>query len=696
VDGDTGDWGQYKTTEIQQFVYTSTPELSKFDFQIFVTAGDGGVQNYQVSLLGSGDASQFTQVFDIPADQAENQGINIPWSQIAGSAFNAPSGFGSYSANPIHVSIVPLNKDFEVMDNGLVVLIAGTGYSQCKPEDWCDDPNRPPGEICCYLKADSSTDNTLRADFLSNYQWGDLSSDKFACFENPDGHFQVPEDAGNGIFISSLNNLIKANPNKPIRIVLDAQTTVDFPISNYYRGYDCDDTSVQGCTDGWDTAFKITVDGFGRINGYYAMAAGFPTMTEYQVWARLMWITGDQSPSSGSGWPAATGTGPFVWANGQGGGAGSNDGDPEKYGVVVRHVQVGYGPPIGDAPVSLGGIATYDSDYVYGAATTVFDVKFVSFSTRSDGIAMRDPASYGKALFIHGSDDILKTVTGVQGEVTWVALAVTFFAGFGVYGSLNCPCCFGPLGGFQPVNVPQCRNILVHDVLVPVIYAPFPDEDCYYAPGLIATKWGTNGDCYNFLIDAKYSNWPIVVENIQYSNWLIVDNTYNYIGVPLVNWMMNSNVKDATGNSVVAEYQLDGEAVKFENFYSDSYVAAPHGILEYNWGIGAAAATVTGTGTINTNGLLSHMFGNAPCFGGDGGDYKWAPCPTQDTSAAPQGSVLDQDSANNCVAYDGDARKSFSEVCASAGGVDTSNPSASVYGDNACPTPFCGLTFDFM
>ena len=49
----------------------------------------------------------------------------------------------------------------------------------------------------------------------------------------------------------------------------------------------------------------------------------------------------------------------------------------------------------------------------YGASVLVKDVKFVSFSSQSDGISMRNPASLGSGLFIHGSDDLLKTVTGV-------------------------------------------------------------------------------------------------------------------------------------------------------------------------------------------------------------------------------------------------------------------------------------------
>ena len=132
-----------------------------------------------------------------------------------------------------------------------------------------------------------------------------------------------------------------------------------------------------------------------------------------------MWITGNGFGSSGNGWPAARTTNPepFTWADNNTNT--QNVGDvPEHYGVVVTHVQVGYGPPIGDAPVSLGDFAGGVGDGItapnqYGAAVLVKDVKFVSFSMQSDGISMRNPASLGSGLFIHGSDDLLKTVTGV-------------------------------------------------------------------------------------------------------------------------------------------------------------------------------------------------------------------------------------------------------------------------------------------
>jgi len=405
-----------------------------------------------------------------------------------------------------------------------------------------------------------------------------------------------------------------------------------------------------------------------------------------------MWISGNgevkpEDGTSGNAWHAALNKDDFFWANAD---QGPNDGTPEKYSIDVSHIQFGYGPPINDAPVQLGDLWGSAEDNKYGGAVLLFDVKYVSFSRTADGFSMRNPASYGKALFIQGSDDLLKTTTGIDSSMPWTALAVTFYAGFAEYGSLSCPCCFGPEGGWQPGGANFCKDVLVQDILVPIIDAPWPSKDCYAAPGLFASKWGVkcdDADAFPLTTDST-----IYVENINYNNLLIVNNSYNNIRVPLVHWQMNSNTDK------VITYQLDNTAVRFDNFYSDSFFVGDQGLLFYNWGTDDYAAQIAGDGIIDATGISSHMFNTAPCSDGDGGKLKWRICP-MDGDVPDDSYKTDFDTAQLCGAYKDNDELTYAQACTMVTSqvVDLDRPTAKMYGSLPCETTqnFCGLGFPY-
>jgi len=712
---DTADWGTYQNTETQQFLYTGTESLAKHDFKIFLQTKIANVEKFKVSFFGNTDSEHFESNFDFPASKGwdcdgPDCGITIPWSSIPDKAWKPPPGSGTYYYNPIHVSIIPLDASGKMVgDTGLAVFISASSYPACTDEAWCENFDG----ICCFLKGDDSTDPPWTLPWNwdpKTYDKPQYSNNANACFMRDGESISMPGRASNGIYISTLNNLIKAHPDKHIKIVVHPLTTIDFPLSNYYSNFEEGPNLVEGYDVG-DWGSRISITGFGRINGYNTMKLytekTFDTNT-YNIWARLAWLNGKNlvgAGGSGTGWPAASGFQQFCWANGACNGGGDNmdnDGDSKKYYVDVSNVQFGYGPPIGEAPVNLGDFRPNADEY--GAAVIVFDVKYISFSTRADGPAMRNPASYGKALFIHGSDDLLKTTTGIEAplKVQWTALAVTFFGAFSQYGSLSCPCCFGPTGGFQPEDISYCRNVLVQDMLVPVLYAPEPSKDCYKAPGLFATKWGVACDSnVDFPID---QGLPITVENILYGNVFIPDNGFNWVQVPLVNWIMNSNV----AGKPPAKYQLENTAAKFYGVYAETFVNPEygHGFIEYNWGTGSSAAEVSGFGKLLMDDLWAHIDSEeptkTPCSNGLGYNnqyvFKWAVCPMK--GQVPPGSYLtDLPTAEKCHASDQQGNVwHFEDACKVLGNADPAvtleHPTATLYGDKPCENGlYCGLSF---
>ena len=467
-----------------------------------------------MSYLG-GDDDFYTEQYVSRNDAYFGDGVYIPYNDIVQNwPYSDP---GIYYANPLHISVVPLDEYYKFLPEfggALVIFVSAVPFDytdDCdSPEfgtQWCED-----NEICCYLKADDASGYTLQYPPGEDYAYKNMSGYPEACFGPNDVGSQLtdvqyvdggsPENSG---WISSLNNMIKAineyyAPSEQIyniRIVIDPKTTIEFPLSNYYilddgsRGYDVlSEDNPEG---------RISITGFGRIDGYPASFADLYRTnlftqqpmdgTELDVRKRLLWITGNGQGNSGSGWHTAEaldGSVPYYYANGKSADSAENNGeDVTQYGVVVQHIQIGYAPPLNDSPVVLGDFnygSDTDSEYGagYGASVLVEDTKFISFRKTSDGIAMRNPVSFGKGNFIHGSDDLQKTVTGIDG-VMWKSLALTIFAGHYYYGSIASPCTFGPASKFQK-NIPACLEVLFQDVLVPIaIYNNDYDQDALAA-----------------------------------------------------------------------------------------------------------------------------------------------------------------------------------------------------------------------
>ena len=452
--GDIGDWNGYDFTETHQYVITGTESLGEYNYYLNIDLNydDGrfnGVDALRISFLGAEGDAFFTSI-DVAIDDIANAGggLYIPWMSIVSSWPSDDPGL--YYFNPLHIVVVPMTNGVFVSNAALVIYLdanpvlpvddcATAGYELCNPDSGFNEPT-----ICCYIKADANdiVDGfayTLPFDWYptnAGYAYGYLSgangNDSYACFDDTQslihGPFVYNDSQGHQVWISSLNDLIKSTNTLyegfSIQVVIDAKTTVNFPLSNIYytnesgdwhSGYDVSQDTANG------RAGRVTVTGYGRINGVqgntlYSQGEPYP---DWRIASQLLWITGNGFASSGNGWPAANTDypQPFVWAD--------NSTDVqnlgvvlEHYGVVITHVQVGYAPPLEDAPVSPGDYAGEVGDGItapdgYGASVLVKDVKFVSFSSQSDGISMRNPASLGSGLFIHGSDDLLKTVTGV-------------------------------------------------------------------------------------------------------------------------------------------------------------------------------------------------------------------------------------------------------------------------------------------
>ena len=117
------------------------------------------------------------------------------------------------------------------------------------------------------------------------YRYSRLSgrngADAAVCFGGANG-IRMPYEAEDGTWVSSLNGLVESF-NKPdgrcategicsLRIVIDAKTTVNFPLSN--RIVNASDVLNESgyATFDVDSPGRITVTGFGRMSGLAAMA----------------------------------------------------------------------------------------------------------------------------------------------------------------------------------------------------------------------------------------------------------------------------------------------------------------------------------------------------------------------------------------------------------------------------------------
>lgn len=716
----TGSWGGSNfITETQQFVFSGLngAVLSDFDYRIFVQVDPnnaGDIKKLQISHLGNIAEDEFTTVDVVSLDQLWGdgaQGFEIPLSKIIKS-WKPKSG--TYDENPLHISILPMSEDDTFLAGypALAVFVSGTAVPATDCENigsnWCNPTDDK--EICCYIKADPKMypSQTLPMDWKPDAAYvnavgkysGRNGNDAFACFSDETTMIQGPYmTSDNGVWVSSLNNLLKSTQSQglyagmSIRVVVDPKTTVNFPLSNLF----CIDGKDPDC--GYDVGGgRITIEGYGRINGYAAQQEFDGDFAgEYRVKSSLIWLTGDGTQSSGNGWNAFNDVG-FTWANGDSPGAAKNDGMMEsRYGVVVKHAQIGYGPTLTDAPVSLGdfgGIAAgpVSFDNSYGASVLAKDVKFISYSGASDGISLRNPASFGSGLFIHGSDDLLKSVTSFDSIGGWVAQAITFWAGFDNYGSLSCPCCFGPGSSWSTNSVQECVYVSVRDVIVPVIHAEYYAEDCAAAGysctgrGLISTKWALDTD--DGITPPTGKQNTIKVDTIEYSHWKILENGWNDYNVPFVNWLMNSPPHQ-DGQTY---YNLASpNAVVFDQVYSLVFCDAYNGFFEYNYGIDASAAVVDVThgGQIKAYGISAKL-SPSPCLDTNfNPNIVWGVCPTGVNGLQP----------NDCWAWDtsaGGTQQTFEQACG-AKGVSLDRPTASIYGQNCQgdTNGFCGLSFNY-
>ena len=328
------------------------------------------------------------------------------FSLPASVSLSLTSGFAALS---VFVASAPVNKTDDCEDVG---------------RHWCN-PSLTDDEICCVLKADPDKygNRMLPADWKPDAEYvqkyGNLSghngNDSIACFSDPKTMLRAPFLGQDGIWRSSLNELIRRNPDKDIRIVIDPQTSIAFPLSNAWvsanstrqagRGGDGSerggrggggagngngngDSDMEGRPSGYDVGRgRIYITGFGRIDGQSAelfLSNNGGINAEAKMKACLLWLSGKGGEGTGDGYfYMRNKNSTFAWADGSEGGAGTNDGNPSRYGIVIEHISITNVPPtpsfntvklgnfIGSAmgPVEKNG---------YGAAVMARNGKFIA------------------------------------------------------------------------------------------------------------------------------------------------------------------------------------------------------------------------------------------------------------------------------------------------------------------------------
>jgi len=617
----------YSRLETHQYVFTG-PEyaggLYSHNYKLKIDVRDDAFVDYfMITFIGNDrgprryPGATTTQMWQSVADMS-GDGVDINLADIMANPDFEPV-FGNYSGNPLHISVIPMLNGQPAWGGldpipALTIWLDANGdlldnTHSCEEsyQQWCN----PGGEsmddtICCYLQASPSgsgaspVPNTMPYDEDPSSNGNEKLSgrngkDAYACFRNEETRIRAPYEDRDGKWISSLNNLFKATQDcddhdecpyyrQKIKIVVDPRASLDFPLSNVFltssgNGYD-----VPGNT--------VEITGYGRLNGLAAnklLVGGYDGLNEpeYAIRAKTLWLSGDggygglASNPGNNAWQIVEKREKgeeeqFVWANGAVGEQKESASDPSLYSIRVQHVQVGYGAPLGDAPIVLGdneGSLTPDGSGIwpdrYGASVFLRDVKYISFSMQADGPSMHNPASYGTGLFIHGADELLKSVTGSAPDIWWQAYDVTFFAGFKQYGSLACPCCFTPGSGYQgsEFSAYVCENVIYQDVSVPLLMHTGTDFDS----GLITTRWNTAYYSDGLLSSGDpYKNNTIEVQNLVFKNWKVFNNKYNLATAPLVNIVMASdhNQCDRT-----VQYLLKDEPIRFENVFTEFHAS---------------------------------------------------------------------------------------------------------------------------
>ena len=749
--------------ETHQYVFTDD-NTDAAGYRLFVrinpnsTFGSGSIAFFQISHLGALDGGVATVARVSVAEMAVD-GIFIPFDAVWMRA--GMTGAAASTAAPgtgLQLVMTPMDEGYEFSGSGALAIfisflqleggLAGDTGGDCDDLASALCNTAKEDEICCYLKGDDGGEGkdqgVMEAPPLDadQYRYSRLSgrngADAAVCFGGPNG-IRMPHEAEDGTWVSSLNGLVESF-NGPdgrcaadgicsLRIVIDAKTTVNFPLSN--RIVNASDVLNESgyATFDVDSPGRITVTGFGRMSGLTAMAEHLDPETyscvnltpEYRALASSLWITGSGGPRSGSGWSAALGGGGYTYADGS---ALEDDGEDDatfsasRYGVVLEHVTLGYAPPVCESPVMLGDMRRGGDPRSGGASVLMRDFKYITFQVNGDGPVMRNPVATGMGNFLVVADDSIKTVTGVSWEVpTFRMLGTTLIGGYDEYGSAACPCCFGPATPYSG-GAAACTGVLVRDLLMPIAHLNQQDGAGFGNNGVIRTNWGAfDGDCSTYFgcsFLQEPSVGPVAVDNIVFARWRILGNGWNSLNQPVVNFLMATNPAIYVASGPIAYVLASSRAVVFEDILS--LIESPTPILQYSWGIGNASAVVEGTekiaidgtdevdgGAINAQGIAAVVSPPSICREDVATpDVALGVCPT---AAIGEGAApLRPFAARGCAAYryaDADmalpwSPETWSEVCGYrlSADFDEASQTGVVIGDTACPgDDMCGLRF---
>ena len=250
-------WAGYGFTETHQYVFTGSDSVAESGIWLYIRINDSAfndTETFQISYLGSLDGETATVEYVSRAQMWGGSGLHIPLYEI--NRVWPTDEPGRYYRNGLHVVVTPLDDRFQFLGYGALVIFVGatpvpSSGDDCEmvSDQWCN--NGLDDEICCYLKADEASGFTLYAPPGDDYEYGWMSgrngSDAFACFQD-DSRITLPYDAGDGVYASSLNNLVYSFTRSSgtsycekegicnLRIVIDPRTTLNFPLSNRFAG----------------------------------------------------------------------------------------------------------------------------------------------------------------------------------------------------------------------------------------------------------------------------------------------------------------------------------------------------------------------------------------------------------------------------------------------------------------------------
>ena len=239
--------------------------------------------------------------------------------------------------------------------------------------------------------------------------------------------------------------------------------------------------------------------------------------------------------------------------------------------------------------------------------------------------------------------------------------STTLIGGFDQYGSAACPCCFGPATPYSG-GASACTGVHVRDVLIPIVHLNQTAASAFGNNGLIRTNWGAfAAGCESTAFGCAFvqdpSLGPVAVDRLVFERWLVVDNGWNAINQPIVNWAMNTSPAASAGGRLT--YVLaSSRAVVFAEVVS--LVPASLPILRYDWGVGNASAIVEGTELVRLAGTDEFVGGSIRAQGiaapapaslcaAESSPFFVGVRPTNATGAGAEG--LRSFAARGCAAY---------------------------------------------